>query len=143
MAIVARNRKNGAVKLRVLPGITKKVFHETVKNRVSKSATLFTDEHTSYVGLDEHFKGGHHSVAHGKYEWARDDVHTNTVESLNRIIRGTFRTHYNMSKKHLQRHLEAVAFSWRHKGKGDVERTILALRQASGKRLRYDQLIRK
>jgi transposase-like protein len=144
MAMVARNGENGAVKFRVLPGVGKKVFHDTVKNRVHTKARLLTDEHSSYVGLGEHFKGGHYYVAHGNYEWTDGDVYTNTVESFFRLVRGTFKTHYNWggSRKHIHRHMEAIAFSWRNRGKGDVERTMLALKQADGKRLRYDQLTR-
>ncbi len=63
--------------------------------------------HNAAMGYDRH------TVNHSKKEWARGDVHINTMESfwshVKRSIKGT---HKVVSKQHLQGYLDAFAFQW-------------------------------
>jgi len=83
----------------------------------------------------------HESVDHSKYEWARGDVHTNTLGNCFSIFkRGLVGVYQHMDKKHLDRYLAEFDFRRNTRAKlgiNDVARTQLAVRGAKGKRLTY------
>lgn len=83
----------------------------------------------------------HESVDPSKHEWARGDVHTNTLEGFFSIFkRGLVGTYQHMSLTHLNRHLAEFDFRMNTRAKfkiNDVERTVIALKGIDGKRLTY------
>jgi transposase-like protein len=83
----------------------------------------------------------HESVDHSKYEWARGDVHTNTLENFFSIFkRGLVGIYQHMDKKHLDRYLAEFDFRMNTRAKlgiNDVQRTGMAVAGARGKRLQY------
>jgi hypothetical protein len=84
----------------------------------------------------------HESVDHSKYEWARGDVHTNTLEGFFSIFkRGLVGVYQHMDKRHLDRYL--VEFNFRFNNRvalkiNDKQRADNLLRGATGKRLTYE-----
>lgn len=87
------------------------------------------------------YDGKHEAVDHSKYEWARGDVHTNTLEGFFSIFkRGIIGVYQHVESKHFARYL--AEFDFRHNtreklGINDIERTNHALRGMVGKRLTY------
>jgi len=83
----------------------------------------------------------HESVDHSKYEWARGDVHTNTLEGFFSIFkRGLVGVYQHMDKKHLERYLAEFDFRQNTRAKlgiNDTMRAQLAVQGAKGKRLTY------
>jgi transposase-like protein len=83
----------------------------------------------------------HESVDHSKYEWARGDVHTNTLENFFSIFkRGLVGVYQHMDKKHLDRYLAEFDFRRNTRAKlgiNDAQRAAMAVRGARGKRLQY------
>ncbi len=83
----------------------------------------------------------HESVDHSKYEWARGDVHTNTLENFFSIFkRGLVGTYQHMDKRHLDRYLAEFDFRRNNRAKlgiNDAQRTVNALNGIEGKRLTY------
>jgi transposase-like protein len=83
----------------------------------------------------------HESVDHSKYEWARGDVHTNTLEGFFSIFkRGLVGVYQHMDKKHLDRYLCEFDFRMNTRAKlgiDDAQRTGMAVQGAKGKRLMY------
>lgn len=83
----------------------------------------------------------HESVDHSKYEWARGDVHTNTLEGFFSIFkRGLVGVYQHMDKKHLDRYLAEFDFRQNTRAKlgiSDMQRTGFAVQGARGKRLMY------
>lgn len=97
-----------------------------------------TDEWRSYGPVGKGFKRGHHTVNHGRREYARGAAHTNTVEGFFSILkRGVNGVYHSISKKHLPRYLDEFAFRYDSRKTTDGERTLLALSRVSGKRLMY------
>jgi hypothetical protein len=86
-------------------------------------------------------KEQHESVDHSKYEWARGDVHTNTLENFFSIFkRGLVGVYQHMDKKHLNRYLAEFDFRRNNRAKlgiSDTQRTTNALKGIEGKRLTY------
>jgi len=103
---------------------------------------LVTDGATVYKTVMP-FASQHESVDHSKYEWARGDVHTNTLENFFSIFkRGLVGTYQHMDKKHLDRYLAEFDFRRNNRAKlgvNDAQRTVNALRGIEGKRLTYKQ----
>jgi transposase-like protein len=94
----------------------------------------------------QHFKnmlpdGQHESVDHSKYEWARGDVHINTLEGFFSIFkRGLIGTYQHVDKKYLHRYLSEFDFRYNYRAKLGFEdgmRAEKALFGMVGKRLRY------
>lgn len=83
----------------------------------------------------------HEAVDHSKYEWARGDVHTNTLEGFFSIFkRGMIGIYQHVSTKHFDRYLAEFDFRQNTRAKlriNDTERADIALAGAKGKRLTY------
>lgn len=63
----------------------------------------------------------HVSVCHGIGEYARGAFHNNTPESFNACLKRTIKgTHLYVSKKHLQKYVDEVAFRWMYAGQQDT-----------------------
>jgi hypothetical protein len=83
----------------------------------------------------------HESVDHSKYEWARGDVHTNTLEGFFSIFkRGLIGVYQHVDAKHVDRYLAEFDFRQNTRAKlgiNDVQRSEIAVKGAAGKRLLY------
>lgn len=81
-----------------------------ILKRVAKGSKISTDKWRAYESLSMHGYD-HGAVDHGRKEYVRDDVHTNSLENfwsqLKRSIRGT---HIHVSAKHLQNYLGEFEF---------------------------------
>jgi ISXO2 transposase-like protein len=106
-----------------------------------KKSRLVTDGSTVYKTVMP-FSHQHESVDHSKYEWARDDVHTNTLEGFFSIFkRGLVGTYQHMDKKHLDRYLAEFDFRFNNRAAldvNDVQRADNLLVGVAGKRLTYE-----
>lgn len=110
--------RDGQVRTEVMTD--RKTFKERVRDNVSKDATIVTDSHLGYAGLDiEFFK--HEMVNHFIGEYKRDDWHTNNIEGfwsqLKRTIKGT---HIHCDAKYLQLYADEVAFRYMHRDQQDT-----------------------
>jgi hypothetical protein len=123
---------------------TAKTLQGAIRDHVKPSAAIQTDQLTSYKGVGKWFKGGHQTVNHAKFEYARGDVSTNEAESyfalLKRGITGSF---HSVSKQHLHRHCDEFSFRWNERMTSDGARTMKAIVLSEGKRLTYVEPIRK
>jgi transposase-like protein len=83
----------------------------------------------------------HESVDHSKFEWARGDVHTNTLEGFFSVLkRGMIGVYQHVDSKHFDRYLAEFDFRQNTRAKlgiNDVQREAIAVKGAQGKRLTY------
>ena len=128
------------VRTTVLEGRKKAHMQPTVRENVEAGATLHTDAHFSYQGLQ-------HDYIHGVIDHAEayvdGNVHTNGLENywslLKRSIKGTY---VSVEPFHLFRYLDEQAYRFnQRKGMNDYDRFRLALSQIVGKRLTWKQVI--
>jgi hypothetical protein len=86
--------------------------------------------------------GFHEAVDHSKFEWARGDVHTNTLEGFFSIFkRGLIGVYQHVDAKHFERYANEFDFRMNTRAKlgiNDVQREAIAVRGAAGKRLTYE-----
>jgi transposase-like protein len=115
-----------------------KNIRSALQKHLHEDSRLVTDGSQSYKFLG--YK--HESVDHSKYEWARGDVHTNTLEGFFSIFkRGLVGVFQHIDKKHLDRYLAEFDFRMNTRAKlgiNDMQRTGIAVAGAAGKRLTYE-----
>jgi transposase-like protein len=102
---------------------------------VSDSAPVF-----KYTGAAKH-----EAVDHSKFEWARGDVHTNTLEGFFSIFkRGLIGVYQHVDAKHFDRYLAEFDFRMNTRiklGINDSQRAEIALKGVKGKRLTYERTL--
>ncbi len=113
-----------------------------MRENVDRETRLHTDESRLYVKVGTEFTA-HETVNHTRKEYARGDVTTNSVEGYFSIFkRGMKSIYQHCDEKHLHRYLAEYDFRYNHRSKlgiEDGERTALAIKNATGKRLTYRQ----
>jgi len=111
-----------------------------IKANVDPKTHIMTDEAGQYASLKKHF-AGHDFVQHGKSEYVRGEVHSNTVEGFYSVFkRGMKGIYQHCSEKHLHRYVAEFDFRYSNRvklGVDDAQRTVTALRGIVGKRLTY------
>jgi len=136
-------RESGQKRSFHVANVTAETVRATLQSQVHPETHLMTDESGVYKKIGREF-AAHSTVNHGKKEYARGNVTSNTVESsfaiLKRGLNGTF---HSVSERHLQRYATEFDFRWNFRsanGFNDVERTDAALKAIGGKRLTYRRL---
>lgn len=136
--VLAILERGGRVRPQVIADVTAATLQGEILKHVDRRARIMTDEHMSYTGVGKHFDGGHETVKHSAYEYARGDVTTNTVEGFFSILkRGLNGIYHSVSKEHLHRYLAEFEFRYNLRTLEDGERTVAAIKASEGKRLMY------
>lgn len=137
LSLVERGGKSRSIKLDTM---TKETVRDAVEKNLHPESTLHTDQARMYKPIGKGF-AKHETVNHSEGEYARGTVTTNTVEGFFSIFkRGMTGVYQHCDEKHLQRYLNEFDFRYSNRsalGVNDAERTELAIRGATGKRLTY------
>ena len=139
-AVLGMLERNGKVRTTVIENRRKKTIQPEVREHVEAGSALYSDELLSYEGLASDYA---HQVINHAVEYARDNVHTNGMENYWALLkRGLNGTYVSVEPFHLFRYLaeQAFRFNNREAEGGDFERFSLAMAQAVGRRLTYDEL---
>jgi len=129
--------RGGEVRLKVDKRATKKIVHKFLESAVDDEAERFyTDEHGAY----EDFAERHEHVVHGKEEWVRGQVHTNTIESVWSLLqRSIIGSYHHLSARHLPAYLDEMEFRYNNRKNPYLFRDTL-LKLIGAENLRYDEL---
>jgi transposase-like protein len=110
-----------------------------MRANIARETRIATDESLLYRLVPWTF-AQHETVKHSAKEYARGDVHTNTIEGYFSIFkRGMKGVYQHCAEKHLHRYLAEFDFRYNTRKITDMERTIAAVRGGEGKRLTYHQ----
>jgi len=92
--------------------LTREMAHAFLRRHtVPELERLITDEQYAYRGFAD-ADTRHETVHHGSKEWARGDVHTNTVENIWSLLqRSIIGSYHKLSFKHLDAYLDEL--EWR------------------------------
>jgi transposase-like protein len=99
----------------VIPNIKTVTLREAVFRTVEPGSRISTDELLSYdlltgAGFD------HHTVRHGRKEYAGGETHVNSVEGFWKIFKGSINsTHIHLGQKHMARYLGEFSFRSNHR----------------------------
>ena len=111
-----------------------------VQANLHHEAVISSDEARYYSTFKKHF-AGHETVRHVDDEWARGEIHPNTVENFfSAFKRGMRGVYQHCSEKHLHRYLAEFDFRYNNRvalGVDDQQRAAEALLGVKGKRLTY------
>lgn len=141
-AIVSLVERGGQVRSFYVGRATIDTVTKIVRENVDHESRLHTDESRVYWKIGNEMVR-HEAVNHGKKEYARGDVTTNTVESYFSVFkRGMKGTYQHCGERHLHRYV--AEFDFRYNNRVALEcddnmRTVRALKGISGKRLTYQQ----
>ena len=107
--------RKGKVKTKTVPNCKQITLMPLLQDMVKPGSIITTDESNSYnrVKALGHL---HETVNHGRGEFGRGDVHTNTIEGFwsqfKRSVHGTF---HAVSPKYLQTYLDEFSFRYNHR----------------------------
>jgi transposase-like protein len=137
--VFALVERSGRVRSEHIPRVTAKTLRTILRDQVHEGTQLMTDDAVVYRNITRGFT--HETVNHSAGEYARGNVHTNTIEGYFSILkRGIYGTFHHVSQQHLHRYLAEFDFRYNNRialGIGDDTRATNALRGIVGKRLMY------
>jgi transposase-like protein len=137
MKIVSLVERGGEKRSIVVSNVNAKTLRVVIDGNIDKSAHLMTDEHYAYTKIGREF-ASHGVTKHVAGEYARGEIHSNTVESSFSLLkRGLIGTFHHVGEQHLQRYVNEFDFRWNHRKIDDVSRAETLLSQIGGKRLTY------
>lgn len=138
--IFALVERNGKVKSTHITGKNFFNIKKAFKTHLDTSANLMTDEHKKFRKIGQKY-ASHETVNHGRKEYARGNVNTNTIEGVFSIFkRGMTGIYQHCESKHLHRYLAEFDCRYNNRvalGVDDDQRAANILLGVSGKRLTY------
>lgn len=124
-------------------GTSAKDIVPILRKNIARETAVMTDEAGQYAHLDKEF-ASHEFTRHGKGEYVRGDIHTNTVEGFYSVFkRGMKGVYQHCGEQHLHRYVAEFDFRYNNRsrlGVEDAARTASIMRGAEGKRLTYRRL---
>ena len=109
IVVGVKDRRTNRVSAAVVSDTSRKTLQGFVLERTDAAATVYSDDHTSYHGIERK----HESVRHSVGQYVKDQAHTNGIESFWAMLkRGYKGTYHWMSHKHLDRYV--AEFAGRH-----------------------------
>ena len=134
-----RELHSGRVHALLIDNTDKETLHSNVRKFVRKGATVFSDELSSYMGLEGYF---HEWVSHGSGEYVNGDCTTNGIESFwNVLKRGYYGAQHWWSKKHMIRYVREFCYRQNHRDLRGEDVIGHIIESFAGKRQSYAALI--
>ncbi len=140
-AVLGMRERGGRTRAVPIEATDSDVIHDEIRQHVEPGSAVHTDEFAAYRGLTGFV---HETVNHGASEYVRNDVTTNSIESVFAVLkRGIYGTFHHVSPKHLHRYVDEFSFRL---NEGDVKRHTTQridsfIDGTAGKRLTYKDLI--
>jgi len=121
--------------------VTGKNLKQVIRENVTTDSHIMTDDFGGYHGLKKEFRR-HSTIRHKWRVYARKEgdilISTNTIEGYFSILkRGINGVYHHVGKQHLHRYLSEFDFRYNSRNVEDGERSLLAIRKVTGKRLTY------
>ncbi len=140
--VVSLVERGGNVRSKVVTDVSGATLKEVLDTNINPDTRLMTDSFRAYREPGKAF-ASHETVDHGKDEYVRGDVYTNTAEGyFSQLKRSIDGTHHSVSEKHLPSYLGEFDYRYNTRKMKDGERTEKAIQQTAGKRLRYKEPVR-
>ena len=134
------------VRTAVVPNTKRETLQRQILREVFPGSTIYTDEHTGYMGLEKKFA---HEVVNHLETYVDGKVHTNGLENfwslLKRSLSGTY---VAVEPFHLFRYVDEQVFRYNNRATkdnplNDSDRFLAAMHQVAGKRLTYAEVTGK
>ena len=134
-------QRGGDIVLQVVDDNGRHTLHGFIRSATGPAVErLMTDEWRSYRGIAD-ADTTHETVNHSAEEWARGDVHTNTVEGVWSLFkRSIVGSYHKLSAKHLDAYLDELEWRFNNRENPYLFRDTLT-RLLSSENLPYQQLV--
>jgi transposase-like protein len=120
-AVLGMRERGGRTKARPVDGTDAETLGAEIRQSVEVGSIIYTDEHGGYTNLSSDY--AHETIVHSAGEYVRDDVTTNSMESVWAVLkRGLHGVYHHASDKHLGRYVDEFTFRLND---GNVERHTL------------------
>ena len=142
-SVLGMRERGGRTVAHPVPNTTRKVFEEAVSSAVEEGSVIYSDELPSYDNLQGAYQ--HEFVKHSRGEYVRDDVSTNSIESVWAVLkRGYKGVYHHWNPKNAHRYVNKFVLRM---NEGNVHNPTMVrlrhiIRNAVGKRLTYKELTR-
>lgn len=139
IAVLGILERGGELRTGITPSLSAKNVQAAIRDNVKPGAAVMTDEHGSFLGLNDAYH--HHRVNHSAGEYVRHYVlHTNGIEGVWALFkRQIVGTHHWLSPKHLARYLGEMTWRFNLREMDEGDRVNALLSQTAG-RLTYKAL---
>ncbi len=139
--VVGALNRGGNVRANVVPNPQRETLQPYVRDNVSAGATVYTDAHSGYTGLEGEYT--HRTVDHATC-YVDGQVHSNGIENFWSLLkRGLHGTYISVEPFHLFRYLDERVFTYNHRDASDLGRFTTVVEMASGRRVSWNQLTGK
>jgi len=138
--VLGMRERGGRTVAMPIAGTDAETIQSAIHHHVEPGSIIHTDEAGAYRGIDGF---GHDTVNHSAGEYVRDDVTTNSIESVFAVLkRGIYGVYHHTSQKHLGRYVDEFSFRL---NEGNVKNHTLVRLDSfvdgvAGKRLTYKRL---
>ncbi|WP_028969822.1 IS1595 family transposase [Sphingomonas sp. URHD0057] len=134
--VVALIERGGKARSFHIANVNAKTLRGALVTNVDRASDLRTDGSINYRHVGSEFAS--HGYVDHRFEFARGETHSNTVENFFSILkRGVIGTYHHWSQAHIHRYLAEFDFRYSTKDISDRERADKALQGSFGKRLTY------
>jgi transposase-like protein len=113
--VVGAAQRNGKVVAKVVPDVKRSTLVPFMAHKVSRNATLYTDEFPSYDHMTR-LGYKHRRIEHNTRVYVSGNIHTNSIEGFWSLVkRGITGVYHSVSPKYLQSYLDEYAFRYNHR----------------------------
>ncbi len=116
VVVVGAFERSGAIRLQVVSGRDRETLQGFIReNTAGDTQAIYTDELPSYLGIADD-DTEHATVKHREQEWARGEVHTNSLENVWSLLkRSIIGSYHQVSAKHLDAYLDELEFRFNNR----------------------------
>jgi transposase-like protein len=131
-AVFGIAKRGGDVFTTPIKNVKKNTLQPLIKNMIEKGAIVITDELRSYSGLSVDY--AHLTIDHGKGEYVRGFVDTNTMECFWSLFkRGVYGIYHQVSPKHLDKYCNEFTYRFNTRKLVDTDRFTKTLGKTDGR----------
>jgi transposase-like protein len=114
--VLGMAERGGKLRLVPIKDAKLEIIEPVLERNISPEATLYTDEHPTYVIIGKRKFAGHRAINHSR-TYGIGDLHTNTVENAFSLLkRGVYGTFHKVSIKHLGRYCNEFSYRFNRRG---------------------------
>ena len=136
-------QRGGEIRLQTTPAVTRESLHGFIRTVAPNPERLMTDDLYHYRNIADH-DTTHEVVEHGRHEYVRGDVYTNSIESAFGLFkRGMVGAFHQVSKKHLDRYLDEFEFRFNNNRKNAYLFRDTLTRMVQADALPYEKLTKQ
>ena len=108
-------QREGKVTAKVVPNVKRSTLVPFMASKVSRKATLYTDEFPSYDHMTR-LGYNHRRIEHSSKVYVNGDIHTNSIEGFWSLVkRGISGVYHAVSPKYLQSYIDEYSFRYNHR----------------------------